>query len=124
MGRVRICVGGYAKSPYVIRQAGVRLYAVEELCYYLEHYAVLLDDDMMNEELFTWIEEELELGDLARSFACTGKIAIRWRASSCVSWRNAITAEKTVWRRSRASCVRMRGLILVKKEDPDRPACA
>jgi tetratricopeptide (TPR) repeat protein len=66
MGRVRICVGGYAKSPYVIRQAGVRLYAVEELCYYLEHYAVLLDDDMMNEELFTWIEEELELGDLAR----------------------------------------------------------
>lgn len=67
MGRVRICVGRYAKKPYVIRHAGVRLYAVEELCYYLEHHAVLLDEDMMNEGLFSWIEEELGLEELARS---------------------------------------------------------
>lgn len=67
MGRVRICVGRYARKPYVMRQAGVRLYAVEELCYYLEHHAVLLDEDMMNEELFSWIEEELGLEELARS---------------------------------------------------------
>lgn len=67
MGRVRICVGRYAKKPYMMRQAGVRLYAVEELCYYLDHHAVLLDEDMMNEELFAWIEEELGLSELARS---------------------------------------------------------
>lgn len=66
MGRVRICVGRYAKSPYVIRQAGVRLYAVEELCYYLDHHAVLLDEDLMGEELFTWIDEELGLDGLAK----------------------------------------------------------
>ena len=67
MGRVRICVGRYARKPYVIRHAGVRLYAIEELCYYLDHHAVLLDEDMMNEELFLWIEEELGLEELAGS---------------------------------------------------------
>lgn len=67
MGRVRICVGRYAKKPYVIRHAGIRLHAIEELCYYLEHHAVLLDEDMMNEELFSWIEEELGLEALAGS---------------------------------------------------------
>lgn len=67
MGRVRVCVGRYAKKPYVIRHAGVRLHAIEELCYYLEHHAILLDEDMMSDELFSWIEEELGLAELAGS---------------------------------------------------------
>ncbi|MCM1102706.1 MAG: hypothetical protein NC254_00965 [bacterium] len=67
MGRVRICVGRYAAKPYVIRHAGVRLYAIEELCYYFDQHAVLLDEELINEELFSWIEKELGLEELAGS---------------------------------------------------------
>lgn len=67
MGRVRLCVGNYAKNPYLIRSSGVRLYSLEELCYYLSRHAVFFDEEMITQELFKWIGEELGLTDLSKS---------------------------------------------------------
>lgn len=67
MGRVRICIGNYAKTPYEIGQTGVRVYSLEELCYYLCENAYLLDSEFMTSELIAWVDEELGLVDLARA---------------------------------------------------------
>ncbi len=67
MGRVRVCVGSYAKNPYMIGQSDVRVYSLEELCYYLCRHAVMIDGETFTQELPGWVEGELHLPELAES---------------------------------------------------------
>ena len=41
------------------------IYSLEELCYFLYHNLYLVDSSVINENLCTWISEELDLPRLA-----------------------------------------------------------
>lgn len=65
MGKVLLGTGEYAKTPYYFENLGLRVFSVEELCYVLRENAFLLDREIVNKRLVRWIEEELQLSELA-----------------------------------------------------------
>lgn len=65
MGRLIMCVGNCAEIPYCVESGGVRLYSIEELCYFICDNAEFLEGDFVNGELVRWIEAECGLGELA-----------------------------------------------------------
>ena len=65
MGTVKICAHEIAKTPYFVEAAGIRLYSIEELAYYLYENIYLVDDQMIEEKLYSWIEMELGMRTLA-----------------------------------------------------------
>lgn len=65
MGKVHMCTGDYANTPYCFESLGVRVYSAEELCYVLKENAFFLDRDIIDKKLVKWIEESLNLPALA-----------------------------------------------------------
>lgn len=65
MGKLILSSGKRTDKPYVIASAGVRIYSIEELCYYLYHHVYMIDDDLLNMDLFDWMETELNLQERA-----------------------------------------------------------
>ena len=47
--------------PYFLEDAGINVYSLEELCYYIEKNMYLLDERMMDEALCGWLETELAM---------------------------------------------------------------
>lgn len=76
---VYLCIGNYAKNPYYIEKVGIRIYSVEELCYYLFQNAFLLDNTVMRMELCDFVEKELGLKELS------GKLSGLIRAGGSLS---------------------------------------
>lgn len=71
-----LCQTKRAERPYYIENISTNVYSIEELCYYLYHNLYLIDQTIMNEELCTWIQDELGLSGLAvRLRAKIGKFA-------------------------------------------------
>ncbi len=66
MGRIYNCVGRYAGTAYTIKNTWIRVYCVEELCYYICNNSYLLEDEFVSNELITWLEEECNLPMLVR----------------------------------------------------------
>ncbi|MBE5966353.1 MAG: hypothetical protein E7255_05230 [Lachnospiraceae bacterium] len=65
MGRLILCSGVRTERPYVFPQAGVRIYSIEELCYYLYHHVYLIDENLFTDSLLDWIGMELKLTECA-----------------------------------------------------------
>ena len=65
MGTVKVCVHELAKTPYYAEATGIHLYSIEELAYYLYENIYLIDERMIDEKLYSWIEMELGLWKLA-----------------------------------------------------------
>ncbi len=65
MGTVKLCAHEMARTPYLIEATGVAVYSIEELAYYLYENIYLIDDRIMGEKLYAWIEREIELETLA-----------------------------------------------------------
>ena len=63
--RITQSVGRYAENPYTIPQNHLRIWSVEELCYYMCENVHVLEPDLVDRELIRWIDEECELGELA-----------------------------------------------------------
>lgn len=66
MSNVLLCQGAYSKIPYYISDDCRNIYSIEELCYYLYHYAYLLDDRFVTVSLGEWISDSLELVELGK----------------------------------------------------------
>lgn len=64
MGRVYLCLGQYAKIPYSFDAARVRVFCMEELCYFLKENAYLLDESMFSIELAEWVGSQCGLKEL------------------------------------------------------------
>lgn len=60
-----LCQVKQAENPYFIENISTNIYSIEELCYYLCHNLYLIDQTIMNEELYEWIQEELGLSGLS-----------------------------------------------------------
>lgn len=65
MGGLRICRYKRAETPFFIKRISANVYTMEELCYYICNNFALIDDTLMNEELFSWLETEMAQGHLA-----------------------------------------------------------
>lgn len=66
MGRILLCIGKYAETPFFMEKICVNLYSVEELCYCLIKDAYLIDQDIMDGRMETWLAGECGLHELAK----------------------------------------------------------
>ena len=67
MGNLILCHDRHATHPYEITRIHCRIFTIEELCFYLCNNLYLIDYTIMNEQLCTWIEEEIGMKELADS---------------------------------------------------------
>lgn len=67
MGRVLLCIGETAQTPYFFDKTCQNIYSIEELCYVFGENAYLLDETVMDKQLVKWIDSECGLGQLARN---------------------------------------------------------
>ena len=65
MGSLILCHKKRAKRPFEISRVHMRIYTIEELCYYICNNLYLIDQTILNEGLCSWIQEELKLPALA-----------------------------------------------------------
>lgn len=65
MGLVSICRYQRTKTPFYVEQAGVHLYSLEELAYFLCQNICLADQKFFDERLCRWLREEIGCGELA-----------------------------------------------------------
>ena len=65
MGSLILCHKKKAKHPYEIARVHMHIYTIEELCYYFCNNLYLVDYTIVNRKLCDWLEDELELYDLA-----------------------------------------------------------
>lgn len=66
MGLVTICKYKRTKTPFFVEQAGLNLYSLEELAWFLYHNICLADRRMFDERLCRWIGEEVHYPELAK----------------------------------------------------------
>ncbi len=67
MGSLILCHKKRAKRPYEISRIHMRIYTMEELCYFICNNLYLIDYTIMNRRLCDWLEDELELGEMAEA---------------------------------------------------------
>ncbi len=67
MGSLILCHKKKARQPYEITRIHRKIYTMEELCYYLCNHLYLIDYTLTNEQLCDWLEQELELRELAQN---------------------------------------------------------
>lgn len=79
MEKIRLCLGQYAKIPYEPEHMGIRVYCLEELCYFIKENACILEQGLMAEELAKWLETECGLTDLGEEIrkAVNRKISLK-----------------------------------------------
>lgn len=65
MSGLLLC-GKRTTNPYFIKEAGVNIYTIEELCYYLYNNTYMVGPEFFKEELVTFLKNELELPSLAQ----------------------------------------------------------
>lgn len=65
MGSLILCHSKRAKQPYEISRVHMRIYTIEELCYYICNNLYLVDYTIANRQLCNWIGEELGMKRLA-----------------------------------------------------------
>jgi tetratricopeptide (TPR) repeat protein len=66
MGKLILCSGVRTIRPYVFASTGIRIYSIEELCYYFYHHVYMIDEAMLCDDLFDWIGTELKLEERAQ----------------------------------------------------------
>ncbi len=66
MGQIMICNPNIAKKPYRIKMSATDVYSLEELCYYLYENLYILDDEILDTNLCSWLDLELKERQLSR----------------------------------------------------------
>ncbi len=65
MAGLILCRNEYATKPYSIRNVGIHIYSIEELCYYIYNNIYLIGTDLIEDELISYIRKELKEEELA-----------------------------------------------------------
>ena len=65
MGKLILCSGARTNRPYAFSSSGLRVYSMEELCYYLFHHIYLIEEELFCPALIDWIQNELKLAERA-----------------------------------------------------------
>lgn len=69
MGSLILCHKKRAKQPYEITRVHIRIYTIEELCYYVCNNLYLIDYTIMNRQLCEWLESELGMQELSEELS-------------------------------------------------------
>ena len=64
-----LCTGKSAEHPWFVESIGIRIYTIEELCWFLHNNLYLIDSSVTSPSLVTWIRDELGLKPLARKLS-------------------------------------------------------
>ncbi|MCD7980926.1 MAG: hypothetical protein LUF32_01180 [Clostridiales bacterium] len=72
---LRLIEGNKTEHPFSHENLPVRFYSMEELCYFMETNMYLIDSSWLGEDLFSWLEKELDAGVLAAT------LRSEWRKS-------------------------------------------
>lgn len=67
MSYIVLCKGNRAGKPYEIEDLKLRLYSVEELCYYMYNNTSLCTEELTKKSLAVWLRDECGLPDLYAS---------------------------------------------------------
>lgn len=65
MGKLIICNGKQALTPFHIKITDTRIYSIEELCYYIYNHIDIITEELFQDSLVCWMEKELLLGESA-----------------------------------------------------------
>lgn len=65
MGRIILCKGKYAKTPYYFRKTQTNVCSIEEVCYYIKNNIYLLKKDYFGEAFCEWLDVEVGLTELS-----------------------------------------------------------
>ena len=71
------CVGRYASEPLTIKNTYIRVWCIEELCYYICENADLLDESFASNELIDWIADECGLKELANRLKAVRRQSVK-----------------------------------------------
>ena len=118
MGELILCSRPLAAFPYFLEDAGINIYSLEELCYYIEKNMYLLDERMMDEALCGWLETELAMpktagmlreirsrkGSVAEFVSCLLRQADYFAPQKQRRWYSACRSLRILRRRSGKSC--------------------
>ena len=61
-----LCTEKKAEHPFFIESIGIRIYTIEELCWFLHNNLYLIDRSVTSAALAAWIRDELGMKTLAR----------------------------------------------------------
>lgn len=64
MGKIYLCEGKAAKHPITLPQTGIRIWSIEELCYFIIHYLNLIDENFFSNDLLEFLRTELGMEEL------------------------------------------------------------
>lgn len=65
MSGLLLC-GKRSATPYIIKEAGINIYSIEELSYYLYNNTYMVGIEFFCDELIAYIADELELPSLGQ----------------------------------------------------------
>lgn len=65
MGRILLCTGRYAKTPYYVESLCANVYCVEELCYLLASNPFMINRTIMDKRLAQWLDQQCGMADLS-----------------------------------------------------------
>ncbi|MDR1018305.1 MAG: hypothetical protein LBM02_06345 [Lachnospiraceae bacterium] len=65
MGSLILCHRKKAYHPYLITRLNLRVYSIEELCYFICNNLYFVDELVINRALADWLDDELDLSKLA-----------------------------------------------------------
>ncbi len=65
MSKLILCSGARTKIPYGFVSTGIKVYSIEELCYYIFHHIYMIDEEIYSDALIDWIQTELKLTERA-----------------------------------------------------------
>ena len=65
MSGLLLC-GKRSINPYLIKESGINIYSIEELCYYIYNNTYMIGREFFCEELAEYVKVELELPSLAQ----------------------------------------------------------
>lgn len=67
MSYVIFCRKNGTEKPYITEDSRLRIFSIEEFCYYIYSNVSLCDQELLKPELAAWIEKQCRLPDLAES---------------------------------------------------------
>ncbi|MCR5624761.1 MAG: tetratricopeptide repeat protein [Lachnospiraceae bacterium] len=65
MGKIILCKGNYAKTPYVFQTTQTKVYSIEEVCYYIKNNIYLIKENYFSKDFAVWLDAELGLKNLS-----------------------------------------------------------
>ena len=93
---IRLCIGEYARVGYDPEHMGIKVYCLEELCFFIKENAFLLDDGFVDDSLGAWLSEECKLQDLGEELrkAARKRISLKSYVAMILEYACFFTKEK------------------------------